>query len=54
MRRRTPRNGIFCCLIYLPENRKIGVVGPPGIEPGLYAPEAHVLPVYDGPHDQQH
>ena len=25
------------------------VVGPPGIEPGLYAPEAHVLPVYYGP-----
>src|SRR5262245_2713854 len=24
-------------------------VGPPGIEPGLYAPEAHVLPVYYGP-----
>lgn len=25
------------------------LVGPPGIEPGLYAPEAHVLPVYYGP-----
>gem|GEM_PF-4316612 len=24
-------------------------IGPPGIEPGLYAPEAHVLPVYYGP-----
>ena len=25
------------------------VVGPPGIEPGLHAPEACVLPVYYGP-----
>ena len=25
------------------------VVGPPGIEPGLYEPESHVLPVYYGP-----
>src|SRR3989338_10382837 len=25
------------------------LVGPPGIEPGLYAPHAHVLPVYYGP-----
>ena len=25
------------------------LVGPPGIEPGLYAPEAYVLPVYYGP-----
>ena len=25
------------------------VVGLPGIEPGLYAPEAHVLPVYYSP-----
>lgn len=24
-------------------------VGPPGIEPGLYAPHAYVLPVYYGP-----
>ena len=24
-------------------------VGPPGIEPGLYEPESHVLPVYYGP-----
>ncbi len=24
-------------------------VGLPGIEPGLYAPEAHVLPVYYSP-----
>ena len=25
------------------------LVGLPGIEPGLYAPEAHVLPVYYSP-----
>ena len=25
------------------------LVGVPGIEPGLYAPEAHVLPVYYTP-----
>ena len=25
------------------------IVGLPGIEPGLYAPEAHVLPVYYSP-----
>lgn len=25
------------------------MVGLPGIEPGLYAPEAHVLPVYYSP-----
>lgn len=25
------------------------LVGAPGIEPGLYAPEAHVLPVYYAP-----
>ena len=29
------------------------MVGPPGIEPGLYAPEAHVLPVYYGPNGFQ-
>ena len=25
------------------------LVGPPGIEPGPYEPESHVLPVYYGP-----
>ena len=25
------------------------LVGPPGIEPGLYEPESYVLPVYYGP-----
>ena len=25
------------------------LVGPPGIEPGLHAPEACVLPAYSGP-----
>ena len=33
--------------------RQVGLgfasVGPPGIEPGLYEPESHVLPVYYGP-----
>ncbi len=28
---------------------EIRSVGLPGIEPGLYAPEAHVLPVYYSP-----
>lgn len=27
----------------------LSFVGPPGIEPGLYEPESHVLPVYYGP-----
>ena len=27
----------------------VSSVGPPGIEPGLYEPESHVLPVYYGP-----
>ncbi len=25
------------------------LVGPPGIEPGLYEPESYVLPAYSGP-----
>ncbi len=36
-------------LAYLLENWKLEVVGPPGIEPGLNAPHALVLPVYYGP-----
>ncbi len=31
------------------KNWKLEVVGPPGIEPGLNAPHALVLPVYYGP-----
>ncbi len=27
----------------------VPLVGPPGIEPGLYEPESYVLPVYYGP-----
>ncbi len=32
-----------------PEHPMNTLVGAPGIEPGLYAPEAHVLPVYYAP-----
>ena len=37
------------------ENAPVGGVfiwvGPPGIEPGPYEPESHVLPVYYGPNE---
>ncbi len=35
--------------ILRPGRKETICVGPPGIEPGLYAPEAYVLPVYYGP-----
>ena len=35
------------CAQYLP---RLHSVGPPGIEPGLHAPKASVLPLYYGPH----
>ena len=40
-----PRRG----MVYIHSPYVVSPVGPPGIEPGLYAPEAHVLPVYYGP-----
>ena len=44
-----PSEDVAILLVLHTSIRVIPFVGPPGIEPGPYEPESHVLPAYSGP-----